>query len=121
MLELVLVIIGTLFWTYWEAKVDDNHFERGQYFSGHKDRWWNRFSTVLLICIFDPILAAMSGFLFYAAFDIMLNLQRELPWNYVGTESDSDKLIKNKKRFLIKTIVSSLVVVGLIITKILII
>lgn len=119
MLNLVLTILGTIFWTYWEAKVDDNHFERGQYFSGHKDRWFNRFSTILLIAIFDIALAAVSGFLFYLLFDIILNLQRELSWNYVGTESESDKLIGNKRRFFIKTLISFLIVVGLVTFKVL--
>lgn len=113
-------MITTVFWTYWEAKVDANHFSRKQYFKNHTDRWFNRFSTILSIAIFDIVLAIMSGFLFYLLFDIILNLQRDFDWDYVGSESNSDKIIGTKKRFLFKTILTFVVVIAVAVLRLII-
>ena len=93
----------------WSATIDREHIEKGEYIKNHKSRFMLRLSFVTAIAVYSIPHGIASGFLFWALFDQVLNLERKLPFWYLGTVAKTDIFFSNKKWLYISIKISSLI------------
>lgn len=94
-MKTVFVLISIL-WICSQALIDFNHFDRGQYFSDHKDRFISRALVGGIVLMFSFKFALILALLYWAVFDAALNKLRGLDYFYLGTESETDKYFADK-------------------------
>lgn len=96
-IQLISIIFGTLIFTYFTAKIDDEHQEKNENFKDHNSRFWQRLFSVLLCGIANIHLGLIAGFTFWLLFDQFKNRVGKVkqPLFYLGTQSKSDKFFKN--------------------------
>lgn len=92
MIALILIIA----WIVYQAKIDKEHFDRGQYFSDHKSRFIARGLVAAIVATFSIKFAFIIALLYWAIFDAALNKMRGLDYFYLGTESETDKYFADK-------------------------
>ena len=92
MIALILIVA----WIISQALIDFNHFDRGQYFTDHKDRFISRALVGALVLVFSVKYALILALLYWAIFDAALNKMRGLDYFYLGTESETDKYFADK-------------------------
>ena len=83
-------------WIISQAWIDKNHFEKGQFFSDHKDRFISRALVGGIVLMFSFKFALILALLYWAVFDAALNKLRGLDYFYLGTESETDKYFADK-------------------------
>jgi len=112
---LLIFFIVSFLWVDSQADIDDNHFERFQFFGAHGDRLWSRILVGILVALFDPILGIALGLHFWAQFDLNLNIRRELPWYYIGGQANTDKKFRKALPFYYTTKILAVILYILII------
>ena len=103
------VILVTAAFTYVSAIVDAEHINKKQYIDSHVSRGFLRGMFFCATGFSDPLNAIASSFLFWALFDQALNLERKLPFWYLGTVAKTDIFFSNKKWLYISIKISSLI------------
>lgn len=94
MIGLIFWVI-TLFFVHWTATIDYEHLDRKQYFTNHLSRWFQRFTFILPIAVYDVWYAISCGLLFAALFDHWLNIRRGMDFLHLGRTSRWDKFFRN--------------------------
>lgn len=99
MLKLAIIAISILSWVIIEAYKDAELLNNKQYFASHTSRLASRCSVGIIVAVsFNPWLGAFTGLLFWALFDILLNIFRKgIEWNYIGSVANTDKYFKGRK------------------------
>lgn len=125
--NLIFVLLITTFhllYVSWTSDVDDNHFERKQWFSDHSDRFKQRSSVAIIVFLLDPLWGIFSILSFWAFFDLMLNWRmgrRGLDLLYRGSESKIDQKFKNRtKQYIYTKVVSVFICVNIVLLKLLV-
>ena len=94
MIALILIVA----WIVYQAKIDQEHFDRGQYFSDHKSRFIARGLVAAIVATFSIKFAIITALLYWALFDATLNKLRGLDYFYVGTEAKTDQFFADKPK-----------------------
>ena len=94
MIALILIVA----WIVYQAKIDQEHFDRGQYFSDHKSRFIARGLVAAIIAVFSIKFAIITALLYWTLFDATLNKLRGLDYFYIGGEAETDKFFADKPK-----------------------
>lgn len=97
MIQFVLIVLFALLFTYFTAKIDDEHQEKEEYILSHNSRWFQRVIVVSLVMILDLYYGALAGLLFWLFFDQIKNRIGDVkqPLFYLGSVSNNDNFFKN--------------------------
>jgi len=91
----IFMVLITIGFTVFTARIDAEHINKDEYITNHFDRWIQR-SFFFLAIGFISIYSLASALLFTAIFDQILNFLRGKHWLYLGTVSAWDRFFRNK-------------------------
>jgi len=103
MIEAIFVLVITLMFIYYTAKIDYEHLAKNQYIYSHYSRWYQRFFFFVVCGIVNPIYGIAAGLLFTALFDQILNKLRGKKLWHLGTTAKWG-IFFNKRKTLYITI-----------------
>ena len=97
MIKFILIVIFSLLFTYFTAKIDDVHQEKEEYITNHTNRWFQRLISVCLVSVLDVYYGALFGLIFWFSFDQIKNRIGVIkqPLFYLGSVSNSDTFFRN--------------------------
>lgn len=94
------MVVVILLWILSEAYRDAETINKKHYITSHTSRTVNRITVGLLGLCVNFYSASLVLLLFWGLFDTALNVFRKLPWNYIGSEANSDQFaLKNQKLY----------------------
>lgn len=92
----IAILLTSLAFTVFTAKIDAEHINKDEYITNHTDRWFQRAFFFLAFGFVHIIYLFAAALLFTAIFDQILNKLRGKHWLYLGTVSEWDRFFRNR-------------------------
>lgn len=111
----IAFLLLTISWIGRLAMIDSDHILKEQFITDHTDRWWSRVMVGVMVALFNPILGLVTGLLFWALFDPVLNNLNGKSIYYIGETAKTDVFFhKHQKAYVISKY--SALIVGIFLT-----